>query len=188
MRAELLSLAFAGCVLLAPATAGADGFITPYVGFNFGGDSGNCVSFTQCEERRLNWGVRFGGTGGALGFEADIGYAPDFFGKTPGTNNAVLTVMSNLLIIVPAGPFRPYGLVGVGLIRPRVEFSIEGLAADKNAFGYDFGGGLNLFLARHVGLHGDIRRIKTFEDITLGIFSGEKLGFWRASAGLTFRF
>jgi len=33
--------------------ARADGFITPYYGFNFGGDS-NCARFTNCEDKRKN--------------------------------------------------------------------------------------------------------------------------------------
>ena len=74
--------------------AHAEGFLTPFVGFNFGGDSANCISLSNCDEKRLNWGVSFGSRHGIFGFEEDIGYAPSFFGKTEGGDNAVLTVMS----------------------------------------------------------------------------------------------
>src|SRR5215211_3936645 len=94
----------ATALLSCSATAAhAQAFISPYAGYNFGGDSANCVSLQNCEEKRLNLGVSFGTTHGILGFEEDIGYARDFFGKTPGSSNAVLTVMSNLLLVVPAG-------------------------------------------------------------------------------------
>jgi hypothetical protein len=33
-----------------------------------------------------------------------------------------------------------------------------------------------------------VRHLRTFKDVTLGVFSNDKLDFWRASAGLTFRF
>src|SRR3954452_22716383 len=90
----------------------AQAFISPYAGYNFGGDSANCVSLQNCEEKRLNLGVSFGTTHGIFGFEEDIAYARDFFGRTPGGNNAVLTVMSNLMLVLPAGPIRPYALAG----------------------------------------------------------------------------
>lgn len=184
------SLGFAALlVTLVSAPARAQGFISPFAGFNFGGDSAaNCVSLTNCEEKRLNWGVALGTTHGVLGFEEEIAYAKDFFGKTPGGENSVLTVMSNLLVVIPAGPIQPYGLFGIGLIRPHMKFDTSSLSFDNNALGYDVGGGLNIFLTHGLGLRGDVRHLHTMQDVTLGVFSGEKLHFWRGSAGLTFRF
>lgn len=179
----------AALVGLVSAPARAQGFITPFLGFNYGGDSSAaCVSLTNCEDKRLNWGVGFGATRGILGFEEEIAYAKDFFGKTPTGDNSVLTLMSNLLVVIPAGPIQPYGLIGIGLIRPHMKFDASSLAFDNNALGYDIGGGVNIFFTHGFGLRGDIRHLHTFEDVTLGIFSNEKLHFWRGSAGLTFRF
>jgi opacity protein-like surface antigen len=169
--------------------ARADGFITPFVGFNFGGDSANCISLTNCDEKRVNWGVSFGTTHGILGFEEDIGYAPSFFGSSSGNDNAVLTVMSNLMVLIPAGPIQPYALIGLGLIRPHIQFNSSSLTLDKNALGYDIGGGVTIFPARHVGLRGDIRHLHTLQDVTLGgVFGSAKLDFLRATAGLALRF
>jgi opacity protein-like surface antigen len=175
-------------LLLAAAPARADGFITPYVGFNFGGDSANCATLTNCQDKRTNWGVSFGGTTGIIGFEEDIGYAKDFFGHSPTGDSSVLTVMSDLMILVPAGPIRPYVIGGIGLIHPHVQFSASDLSFDSNTLGWDLGGGLNLFLAPHVGVRGDVRHLHTFQDVTLGVFGNEKVDFWRASAGVTFSF
>ena len=33
-----------------------------------------------------------------------------------------------------------------------------------------------------------MRRLRTFKDITLGVFGNDKINFWRGSAGLTFGF
>ena len=63
--------------------ARADGFISPFLGFNFGGDSANCESLTNCEDKRPSGASSLGTTDGIFGFEEDIAYAPDFFGKTP---------------------------------------------------------------------------------------------------------
>src|SRR3954467_7200128 len=104
MRSKCIQLVLPAIFVLAAAPARAQGFISPYAGYNFGGDSANCVSLQNCDEKRLNLGVSFGTTHGIFGFEEDIAYARDFFGRTPGGNNAVLTVMSNLMIVVPAGP------------------------------------------------------------------------------------
>ena len=175
-------------LVVAAWPARAQGFITPYAGFNFGGDSANCLSLQNCEDRRLNVGVALGATHGIFGFEEDIAYAPDFFGKIPGAHNGVLTVMSSLMLVVPAGPIQPYALIGLGLIRPHAEFDVTNLSFDQNALGYDIGGGLNVFLAHSDGLHGDIRHFHTLQDVTLGLFSNDQLDFWRGSAGLTFRF
>ncbi|SRR6266850_1959891 len=168
--------------------ARADGFISPFIGFNFGGDSSNCASFSSCEEKRLNWGASLGTVNGVFGFEEEIGYAPQFFGKTPGGDNAMLTLMSNLMVVIPAGPIQPYGVIGLGLMRSHAQFNTSSLALDNNSLGWDIGGGLNIFLAHSIGVRGDIRRLKTLQDVTLGVFGNDKVEFWRASAGLVFRF
>lgn len=170
------------------APARAQGFISPFAGFNFGGDSAACASLRNCEEKRLNLGASLGTTHGIFGFEEDIAYAREFFGKTPGGNNAVLTVMSSLMLVVPAGPVQPYALIGLGLIRPHAQLDATSLAVDKNVLGYDIGGGLNIFLGHTVGVRGDVRHLHTLQDVTLGLFSNDQLNFWRASAGLTLRF
>jgi opacity protein-like surface antigen len=175
----------AGLLTMAATPARADGFITPYWGYNFGGDSANCLSLTNCEEKRTNWGVALGTTHGIFGFEEDIGYAKDFFGKTPNGDNAVLTVMSDFMVVVPAGPIQPYAFAGIGLIRPHVKFDTSSLATDQNTLGYDLGGGLNIFLTHTVGLRGEVRHLHTLQDVNLGVFASDKLDFWRASAGVT---
>jgi opacity protein-like surface antigen len=96
--------------------------------------------------------------------------------------------MSNVMLIIPAGRVRPYGVVGIGLIRPHMKFDATSLSVDKNTVGWDIGGGINIFVTPAIGLRGDIRHIRTLEGVTLGIFSADKLDFWRASAGLTLRF
>ena len=114
MRARHVVL---GLMLLAAAAtpARADGFLTPFYGYNFGGDSSNCATFTSCEDKRTNYGVSIGKMGAIFGVEEDISIAKDFFGKVPNVENSVFTLMSNLLIGVGAGPVQPYFLVGAVL-------------------------------------------------------------------------
>jgi opacity protein-like surface antigen len=179
-------------VLLALNTspARADGFISPFIGYNFGGNSQNCVSLRNCEERRTNWGVAVGSESAPFGFELDFAYAPDFFGRSEGTDNAVLTLMGNLMLVIPAGPVRPYGLIGLGLVRPHAKTDLASLGeTDQNTLGWDIGGGLNIFFGHTFGIRGDIRHVRTLQDVTLfGVFNNAPLDFWRSSAGITLRF
>src|SRR5262245_17746764 len=52
------------------ASARAQGFISPLIGFNFGGDA-NCPAITGCEDKRLNFGVSLGKMGSVFGFEEE---------------------------------------------------------------------------------------------------------------------
>jgi opacity protein-like surface antigen len=179
-------------VAMTATPAFAAGYVIPFVGFNFGGDSGsNCVSLTTCKEKRTNIGVALGSMGPVFGLEEEIGYAKNFFGETPGTPNSVLSVMTNLVIGAGAGPVRPYVVGGIGLIRPHVSSlasSLTGFSTDKNAIGYDLGLGVTGMFGNHFGIRGDLRRFHTLQDIDLLIFNGQKLDFWRASAGLVLGF
>jgi len=169
--------------------ARADGYIAPFIGFNFGGDvASTCQSLTNCEEKRLAWGASFASTHGIFGFEEDIAYAPNFFGKTATGDNAMLTAMTNFMLVLPAGPIRPFAVAGLGVMRPHMKFDAQSLAIDKNAFGYELGGGVDFFLLHSVGIRGDVRHTQTFDTINLGVFSNDKLDFWRGSAALVFRF
>jgi len=178
-------------LLTAAKPASAQGFISPLVGFNFGGDSG-CPSATDCEDKNLNLGVSFGALGTIFGFEEEIAYAKDFFGDSPDTSSNVLTVMSNLMIAPDLKVVRPYALAGVGLIKSHVELTGASLLdADNNAFGWNVGGGLMVFLTPNIGLRGDIRYFHAFQDLKLAGFTlaeSEKLDFGRAAAALVFKF
>jgi hypothetical protein len=187
MHPRRIVLVVLALLSFSPRPALADGFLSPFVGFGFGSETPSCASLTNCEDHRLSWGVSIGSNSGAFGVEEDIAYAPDFFGRTPGFDNAMLTAMSNLMVVIPAGPVHPYGVFGVGLMRPHVELT-DLTSLSKTAFGWDFGGRLNIFLTKGFGLRGDIRRLRSFEKITLGIFGNENIDFWRGSAGVTLRF
>ena len=168
----------------------AEGFVSPFVGYNFGGDSG-CPHITNCDDKRLNVGVSVGAMGGFLGFEEEFAYAKDFFGTAAGLDSSVLSLMSNLMVVPDLGPFRPYALVGIGLVRTHASFSSSGLfSSDNNNLGWDVGGGLIVSVAPHVGLRGDVRYIHSFQDLNaLGFALGDqKLDFGRASGAVVFTF
>lgn len=181
-----LSVVFA---LALAVPAGAQGFVSPFLGYDFGEDSA-CPALRGCEDKKLNVGAGVGTLGRVLGFELDVSYAKGFFGEAPGYSSSVLTVMSNVLVGPQIGPVRPYVTGGLGLIKSNVTGLGEVFDATNNDFGWNIGGGAMIFLGERVGVRGDIRHFHAFQDVdVLGFpLSDTKLDFGRASAALVFRF
>jgi len=170
--------------------AEAQGFISPFLGYNFGGDAG-CPEITDCEDKHANYGVAFGAIGSVVGFEAEIGHTSDFFGNTPRQSTSVFTFMGNFMLAPKFGPVQPYGLAGIGLVRTSVESA--GANEDDNQVGWDAGGGLIIFFSKHVGVRGDVRYFHAFEVLDLSRFPNlpfvdPKLNFGRVSGALVFKF
>lgn len=186
-RLAARSLAF--CLLImvfGPRSVWADAFVTPFVGFSFGAQATGCNPAT-CEQR-TNLGISAGTSHGIFGFEEDVSYIKEFFGKQPGVQNAVLTVASNMLFKIPAGTMEPYAIVGLAFIRPHATLDVAGMEMQRNSLGFDVGGGFTLRLQQHLGVRSDLRLFRTFKDMNLGVFSSEQLEYWRGSVGLSLRF
>jgi hypothetical protein len=58
----------------APTHARAQAFVSPFLGYDFGGDA-SCPHITNCEDKRVNVGVSLETMGRVLGFEEEIAYA-----------------------------------------------------------------------------------------------------------------
>jgi opacity protein-like surface antigen len=193
-RRRSLTVLFAALLLFAGArSAHAQGFISPFYGYNFGGDAG-CPEITNCQDKRTDYGVSFGALGSIVGFEAELGYTKNFFGETLGSTSNVLTFMGNFMLAPKIGPVQPYGLAGVGLIRTTVEG--VGTSNDQNQAGWDVGGGLMIFFGEHIGARGDVRYFHSFQVLdflnlpnlpSLGL-GGQKLDYGRAAAAVVFKF
>ena len=155
-------------------------------------------SFTNDFESNLNYGASLAWMGGGiLGVEVDFGYSPNFFGvsDTNATLNLVgdgnvTTAMGNLIVGAPLGPVRPYASGGIGLIATRVDSASQffnNVSSDE--LGMNLGGGL-MFMGEHAGVRGDFRYFRSLTDTQgSGIdLSFGNFHFWRATAGVTFRF
>jgi opacity protein-like surface antigen len=182
--------------IMAPSVARADGMIIPFYGVNFGGDSGQALG-NAIDAKRYNWGVTFAYMGaGVLGIEADLARSPDFYGRTDVGGSSVFTATGNLLLGVPIGGqkgvgFRPYGLVGLGVIRSKVDAFSDVLSLDNSKAAFDFGGGAMFFFGNNVGVRGEVRYFRTFSDLAFDIINVDRQGrldFTRGSVGLILRF
>ena len=71
--------------MVLPCAAQAQGFISPSLGYNFGGDAG-CRSATDCRDKNWNWGGSMGALGSVVGFETELTYE----GNSPATGRTEL--------------------------------------------------------------------------------------------------
>lgn len=180
-------------LMLAPASARADWLFTPNIGGGFGGDASG--------REHLTYGATIGWMGaGIFGWEADFAYTPEFF-ESEDTDfdfidsSNVTSFMANAVIGIPVGGqqgpgFRPYFTAGAGVLSRNVNDEEDLFEINNNEFGFNLGVGAMGFATDHVGFRGDLRYYRSFEDpdednefdIGVGNFD-----FWRATAGVTFR-
>jgi len=172
-------------LLVVATPARADWLLTPFAGVTFGGNA---------PEEKFNYGLSFAFLGGGIfGLEFDASLTPNFFDADDGAaieDSNVSTVMGNLMLAVP-GAVRPYVSGGVGLIRARATSVGNVFDVDDNSFGINVGGGLMAMFSDHVGLRGDLRYFRGFQDLEIVDDFNLDLSdfdFWRGSLGMTFRF
>jgi opacity protein-like surface antigen len=192
------ALVAALAMLVAPAPARADWLFTPNIGMTFGGAADG--------REHLTYGASIGWMGaGIFGFEADFQYTPEFFEPNDDdidlidSSNA-LTFMGNAIIGIPIGGqrgagFRPFAIAGVGLLQTHQTTADEVLDVDSNEFGFNLGVGVMGFASDRVGFRGDLRYVRSFDDLDFvqvldngvtGISAGD-FDFWRANFGVVLR-
>ena len=187
---KLLLVPFVLTLFALPAAAQTRGIVTPFVGV---------TTNTPTDENRIVYGGSIGVLGNIAGFEADFGYTPNFFELDDDfgeldSEGSVTTAMGNLLLATP-GRFRLYGTVGAGLMRSNLKLLDFFDDLSRNDFGINYGGGVMIFLSENLGIRGDVRQFRSLQNEDLdddfpepGDFDLGDFKFWRATAGVTFRF
>ena len=170
----------------------AQGFISPLIGYDFGGNSG-CPAISNCQDKRTNFGVALGSMGKILGFEEEFADAKNFFGSVGTQKSSVITIMSNLMVVPAIGPVHPYLVGGLGLMKAHVDFTrTDVLSTTNNSLAWDIGGGVTVLFAHSIGIRGDIRHFHSTKAFTIPFVgttpTDEKLSFGRASAALVLAF
>jgi opacity protein-like surface antigen len=174
-----------GALVLAPRVAHAQGFIGVSAGYNFAGDAG-CRSATDCQNKNWNWGGSLGALGSIVGFEAEFTHAGEFTGARPNSTS-VTTMMGDLLIGPRITIVQPYGLVGMGAIKTTAAVSGD----SQTQVGWTIGGGVLVFVQKHVGLKGDVRYYHSFQALSLlgiDLAGDNKVDFGRAAFGVVLKF
>ena len=183
-------------VFAAPATASADWFISPFVGTTLGS---RLNEGDESFDNKHNWGFSFGSMNeGVIGWEVDFGYAPEFFEADDDDfdlfdNTNVTTVMGNVLIGIPVGGqrgigVRPYATAGAGIVRSNVTTINDVFdEVNSNTWGINVGGGVMGYFNDRVGIRGDLRYIRSLQDVDEDLALGS-FRFWRGTVGALFRF
>jgi opacity protein-like surface antigen len=185
----VIAAATALMLFTSASPARADVVLTPFVGSLFSGD---------LPDSKVTYGVSAAFTGaGIIGFEVDLGFAPDFVPETSVTAAVkALSLMGNIIVGIPIGGttgvgVRPYVSGGVGLFRATAEESDFLDRINSNDFAFNVGGGVMGFFADNIGIRGDLRYFRTLSDEEAGsgidVTLGE-LNFLRATVGAAFRF
>lgn len=187
LKKTLMSAALV--LALTPATASADWLFTPSIGLTFGGDANG--------NEHLTYGASIGWMGaGMFGWEADLSYTPEFFESSDddidfSDASNVTTAMFNVIIGAPVGGqtgggFRPYLSGGIGLLAREVQSRNDLFDVNSKEFGFNLGAGAMGFMTDHVGFRGDVRYLRSFEDLQETVEAGS-FDYWRATGGVTFR-
>jgi opacity protein-like surface antigen len=192
-----LSAALLVCVGLA-TEARADGFVSPFLAVNFGGDAGGTFNNNVRDRGRTTFGGNVGFMGGGvLGLELDVAYTKNFYGDGAVVgDNSLLTVMPAVILGIPIGGqqglgVRPYATAGVGMIRRNLNLSGFDVF-DGSDLAYNVGFGVMGYFSDHVGLRADYKYFRNFEvddaSLTNIDFHRGTFDFSRAAIGVLFRF
>jgi opacity protein-like surface antigen len=191
VRRRRLAAATALLTLVTARGAQAQGFISPSLGYNFGGSAG-CLTATDCRDRNWNWGGSLGTLGSVVGFEAELTYEGEFTGDSPNQASSVTTLMGNFMLAPRISIVQPFGVIGIGVIKTKLEDRIVGSSNSENDIGWTLGGGLIVYVQKHVGLKGDVRYYRSFSALdVLGFEFGSdrnRINFGRAGFGVVLKF
>jgi opacity protein-like surface antigen len=177
-------------VMLVPSVARADWLFTPAVAYAFGGDT------VDRDHAAFGFGIGLIDEE-SFAFEADFGYAPQFFTGSREDftgSGSVLTLMGNVLVAAPRIGVLPYLTGGVGYMQMRVTSDFGQFTSTTRETGYNAGGGLIAFFGERIGIRGEVRYFRSFQNQvpswTRGIrtdIAPSAFDFWRAGVGLTLR-
>jgi hypothetical protein len=149
--------------------------VTPFIGFGFSGDLDSATGAV--------------GVAGGYGWSPTISLEGEFNLLPASENNGLVEVNSkawslaaNLLYHFAPRPFRPYGVIGLGVGHSAVDVnSTNPLPANfdlsSTVFVVNFGGGVEKPIRDNIHFRGDLRYF----------FGGDLVpDYWRLSAGLRF--
>lgn len=185
-------------LVFAPAVSHADWIFTPQFGTTFGADA-------KGREHAVIGGALALFDENAFGWEADISFVPDAFAGRYGavdftqSNSSVLSVMGNAVIgssVGGQGRFRPYVTLGAGVMQMHVA-SPDGAGFFRTTTyeaGWNGGAGGIAFITSRIGVRGDVRYTRSFQDrppswtrgIDVDVAPGN-FDFFRTTFGVTVR-
>ena len=184
-------------LMLTPIAARADWLFTPILGSTFGAD-------TLGQEHLTYGGALAWRDEEALGLELEMSLSPDFFEDASdgallfGGSGHVITAMANAIVGLNGDArarVQPYVTAGVGLLQMHIVSEGDLFTTTTYEPGFNAGAGAMAFATNALGVRGDIRYIRSFQNQVPSWTRGTELDvapgnfdFWRATVGVTFRF
>lgn len=161
-----------------PGFAQVEGLLTPYIGASMEGD---------LPEAGRTVGVSLGVLSrGGLGAEVDVshgsGFDPSRFEDT-----GLTSLMANFLTGRPRGRVRPFGIIGLGLLRTRACVANCVRTVSRTDLAANIGGGLSIPVTALFALRGDLRYqryVQHHRDVPR-LESGP-YDYWRWTVGVTY--
>ena len=147
---NLYGVLFAAVVVtgVMPATAHADIYVVPFAGITFGGD-------TTKPKPVYGASVALMRRSCGCGLEVEAGVAPSFL-ENGGAKTRITTLSASYIAggdVLGRG-WKPYGLVGLTLLRSRIENLPDG---SENDLALNLAAGISTLFNRRVGLRSEIR-------------------------------
>jgi len=139
-----------------------DNFLVGWIGTHFSNGLSEAWDDYESKPKTMGFSYGFWARSWVSG-EFDFGYSKDFFGDPDflGGNN-LMTLTGSVIVgpwihITDNQIIRPYGVLGGGLARAKIEDFISFGKDTQNRGVIDYGGGIMVYLVRQFGLRGDVR-------------------------------
>jgi hypothetical protein len=167
VRRLLMPAAVAVAMFVGPSVADAQTFVQPFVALVDGGRAGCAAAVRNfCHPARLGAGVSAGLLKSTFGLEGDISYKPDFFGAPDRRRleSHVVTAMADVLVLSAPARIRVYATGGGGVARTSIS-GADVVAKTETTWLLGAGVGGLVSLASAVGLRGELRWMRTFDNL-----------------------
>src|SRR5688572_15522813 len=177
-----------------PGNASAQWTLRPFAGVNLAAEHG----FVDLDDAAGRTQPTFGGavgweSAGALGLEVELATAPRFLKGDSGLidSGRLDTFFANASWRFGAatGRLRPFVAGGVGVARVTLDDVLHAFTSTSNLIAANAGAGVIVRAAPRLRVVGDVRYIRSqYSDTGRSGFDEVYVSWWRASAGVLFRF
>ena len=189
MKVAVLTVA----LLMLPALARAEWTVKGFAGLTYGGSHGFVDLDGTSGRSKPVFGGAIGWRASSIGVELEIASDPQ---RLKGSSDLVVTgratsVMLNATWAMPRrlGPIRPYLTGGIGSVGVSYEDSLDAFTSTTMLAAANVGGGVLIPASPRTEFVADVRYLRTrYGDAAPGGFGEPYLAYWRASAGVLFRF
>jgi hypothetical protein len=189
MKVAVLTVA----LLMQPALARAEWTVKAFAGLTYGGSHGFVDLDGTSGRSKPVFGGAIGWRASSIGVELEVASDPK---RLKGSSDLVVagratSVMLNATWAMPRrlGPIRPYLTGGIGSVRVAYEDSLDAFTSTTILAAGNVGGGVLIQPKPRIEFVADVRYLRTRDgDASPGGFGEPYLAYWRAGAGVLFRF